>query len=86
MQDGTTYGSSVKLKFAQKTEIMKDAGGGTLIPTVAFRTQTIKIAVPDAELSAKVTHFNGFIGKEMILQLDVPDNASFKTVDYLEVA
>lgn len=86
MENGQTYGSSVKLKFAQKTEIMKDVGGGVMMPTTAFRTQTIKISVPDSELAEKVSHFNKYLGKEYILQLDIPDNASFKVVDYQEVA
>jgi hypothetical protein len=78
MENGQTYGSSVKLKFANQISSVKSVNGID-VPTTKYVSQTIKIPVTDAELVSK-------IGKEVIIELELSDNSSFKTNNIQEIA
>lgn len=85
MENGQTYGSSVKLKFANQISSVKSVNGID-VPTTKYISQTIKIPVTDAELVSKVQEFNSKIGKEVIIELELSDNSSFKTNNIQEIA
>lgn len=80
LENGTKYGSSVKLKFTSSITAMKNVNGID-IPTKKLISQTIKIPTDDASLPVMVGKYNNMIGKEVIITLQVNDNSSFTASD-----
>lgn len=78
LDNGTVYGSTIKLKFANQVSSVKSVNGID-ISTTKYVSQTIKIPVSDNELISKVQEFNSQIGKEVVIELELSDNSSFKT-------
>lgn len=76
LENGTRYGSSVKLKFITKTTVIKTVNG-VEIPTQKAISQIIKVPCADTELSLIVRKYNDLIGKELLISYSTPDNNVF---------
>ncbi len=80
LQDGTKYGNSIKLKFAQAVSQNKDLNGVN-VPIVSYRTQTIVINCDSKEeLADLVSEYTNKLGKNVSIELNVPDNQKFKAL------
>jgi len=80
LQDGTKYGNSIKLKFAQAVSQIKDLNGVN-VPIVSYRTQTIVINCDSKEeLADLVSEYTNKLGKNVAIELNVPDNQKFKAL------
>lgn len=82
--EGNAYSASVKLKFAENKDIVKKINGVDIL-TSAYMTRIIKIPCADSELAQKVQEYNSKKGKEVIIELDLGDNSSFKTTNIQEL-
>lgn len=81
LQDGTKYGNSLKLKFAQATQINKDLNGVST-PVTVFKSQTIVINCDSKdELSKLVAEYSSKVGKDVVIELNIPDNQKIKTLN-----
>jgi hypothetical protein len=80
LENGTSYGASVKLKFTSSIDSSKNVNGVS-IPTKKLISQIIKIPTDDNSLPMMVAKYNGMIGKDVIIPLQVSDNSSFTTFD-----
>ena len=81
LQDGTKYGNSLKLKFAQAVQTNKELNGVTM-PVTVFKSQTIVINCDSKdELSKLVSEYSSKVGKDVVIELNIPDNQKIKTLN-----
>lgn len=81
LQDGTKYGNSLKLKFAQATQTTKELNGIS-VPVTVFKSQTIVINCDTKdELSKLVSEYSSKVGKDVVIELNIPDNQRIKTLN-----
>ncbi len=81
LQDGTKYGNSLKLKFAQAVQTNKELNG-VIMPVTVFKSQTIVINCESKdELSKLVTEYSSKVGKDVVIELNIPDNQKIKTLN-----
>lgn len=79
------WGNSVKLRFIQKINTTKSVGE-TLVPTTKLNAQIIKIDCEDSELIPLIQKYNKMIDKEVLINLELPNDTTYKTNDVFEIA
>jgi len=84
LENGNSYGASVKLRFLTKSTIIKTVDG-TDIPTLKAIAQTIKVPCANNELSIIVRKYNELIGKELLINYSTSDNNTFSVNSNVEI-
>jgi hypothetical protein len=77
LQDGTSYGASVKLKFHEQITVPKMVDGSP-VDMKTTRTTVVSVSCSDSELMALKNKYDAKIGKELKLELEPSDNSRFK--------
>ena len=80
LENGASYGASVKLKFITRVSSVKNVAGID-VPTKKAISQIIKIQTTDTELPSIVNKYNELIGKELLINYATADNNVFVVSD-----
>ncbi len=80
MEDGTKYGNTLKLKFSQAVPATKQLGNDT-VQILVYKSQLIKIPCDSKDhLAEMVKEYTSQIGKNVVIELNVPDNQNYKAL------
>lgn len=83
LEDGTKYGSSIKLKLIEKINTSKLVKG-LEVPTVKLNSRIVKLACNDDELIPLIQKYNKLLDKSVVFRLELNDNLVFKALEVME--